>query len=58
MVKVAPSDDGPDAEAGEVQIGVEDAPPGWKEDPDADAPVLEEAANEDFLAKSRKRRQV
>ena len=35
----------------------ETPPPGWEEDPDAPPPELEEGANDEFLAASRKRRE-
>lgn len=51
MVKVSPEDDA------EVSVSVDEtAPEGWVEDPDADPPELEDGANEEFLAASRKRR--
>jgi hypothetical protein len=53
MPKVAPVDDGP----AEVGVAIEAPPPGWKDDPEAGSPVLEESANDEFLAASRKRRE-
>jgi len=53
MSKISPEDDDEKTESGYT---AEVPPPGWVEDADAGPPELEEAANEDFLAESRKRR--
>ena len=50
MAKVAPE------EEAEVAVTIEKPPDGWVDDPDADPPELQEGANEEFLAASRKRR--
>lgn len=51
MAKVSPED------GSEVAVRPETPPEGWVEDPDADPPELQEGANDEFLAASRKRRE-